>query len=68
LYYRIAWPGALDPDDLYGGSESGHTFRWVPVRGFGDLDFRPFGLAAILPGLGDALQHVVLDRLDRATA
>ena len=68
LYYRIAWPGALDPDDLYGGSESGHTFRWVPVRGLGDLDFRPFGLAAILPGLGYALQHVVLDRLDRATA
>jgi len=68
LYYRIAWPGALDPDDLYGGSESGHTFRWVPVRGLGDLDFRPFGLAAFLPGLGDALQHAVLDRLDRATA
>ena len=68
LYYKIAWPGTLDPADLYGGSESGHTFRWAPVRELGDLDFRPAGLAAILPDLGDTLRHVVLDRLDRATA
>jgi ADP-ribose pyrophosphatase YjhB (NUDIX family) len=68
LYYRIAWPDALDPGDLHGGSESGHTFRWAPVRELGDLDFRPAGIAAFLPDLGDALRHVVLDRLDRATA
>lgn len=68
LYYRIAWPDALDPGDLHGGSEPGHTFRWAPVRELGDLDFRPAGIAAILPDLGDALRHVVLDRLDRATA
>jgi len=68
LYYRIAWPDALDPGDLHGGREPGHTFRWAPVRELGDLDFRPAGIAAILPDLGDALRHVVLDRLDRATA
>jgi 8-oxo-dGTP pyrophosphatase MutT (NUDIX family) len=68
LYYRVAWPGALDPGDLHAGSESGHTFRWVPVRELGDLDFRPVGLTAILPNLGDTLRHVILDRLDRATA
>jgi len=66
LYYRITWPSALDPGDLYGGTESGHTFRWVPVRELGALDFRPFGLAAILPDLGGTLRHVVLDRLDRS--
>ena len=65
LYYHVAWPGALDPGDLHGGSESGHTFRWVPACGLGDLDFRPAGLAAIVPGLGGTLRHVVLDRLDR---
>lgn len=68
LYYRIAWPRALDPGDLHGGSESGHTFRWVPICELGDLDFRPSGLTAILAGLGGPLRHVVLNRLDRATA
>ena len=67
LYYRIAWPSALDPGDLHGGSESGHTFRWVPVRELTALDFRPFGLAAILPDLDGTLRHVILDRLDRST-
>ncbi len=68
LYYRVAWPAALDPADLHGGSESEHIFRWVPFRELGDLDFRPAGLVPILPGLGDTLQHVVLDRLDRLPA
>jgi ADP-ribose pyrophosphatase YjhB (NUDIX family) len=68
LYYRVPWPGALDPDDLDGGSESGHTFRWVPARELGDLDFRPFGLAAILPDLGETLRHVVLNRLSGRSA
>jgi ADP-ribose pyrophosphatase YjhB (NUDIX family) len=67
LYYSVAWPGALDPGDLHAGRESGHTFRWVPVRELGDLDFRPAGLTAILPNLGDTLRHAVLDRLDRET-
>jgi 8-oxo-dGTP pyrophosphatase MutT (NUDIX family) len=66
FYYRIPWPSTLDPGDLHGGSESGHTFRWVPARELGDLDFRPFGLVATLPDHGDALRHVVLNRLDRA--
>jgi ADP-ribose pyrophosphatase YjhB (NUDIX family) len=68
LYYSVAWPDALDPGDLNRGCESGHMFRWEPVRELGDLDFRPAGLAALLPNLGDTLRHVVLDRLDRATA
>jgi ADP-ribose pyrophosphatase YjhB (NUDIX family) len=67
FYYRIAWPGALDPGDLYGGSESGHTFRWMPVRELGSVDFRPAGLIPVLPDLTDPLRHVVLDRRDRAT-
>jgi hypothetical protein len=68
LYYRVTWPAALDPGDLYGGSEPGHTFRWVPFRELGDLDFRPAGLVTILPDLDDTVRHVVLDRLDRAPA
>lgn len=67
LYYRVAWPRALDPGDLHGGIESAHIFRWVPIRGLGDLDFRPAGLAPILPELTDTLRHVVLNRRDRAT-
>jgi ADP-ribose pyrophosphatase YjhB (NUDIX family) len=66
LYYRIAWPSALDPGDLYGGSESAHIFRWAPVRALGDLDFRPAGLIPVLPELTDTLRHVVLNRRDRA--
>lgn len=68
LYYRVTWPAALDPGDLYGGSEPGHTFRWVPFRELGDLDFRPAGLVRILPDLDDTVRHVVLDHLDRAPA
>jgi ADP-ribose pyrophosphatase YjhB (NUDIX family) len=67
LYYRVAWPSALDPGDLHGGSESEHIFRWVPVRGLGDLDFRPAGLIPILPELTGTLRHVVLSRRDRGT-
>jgi ADP-ribose pyrophosphatase YjhB (NUDIX family) len=60
LYYLVAWPDALDPGDLHGGSESGHTFRWVPIRELGDLDFRPVGLIPVLSGLTGTLRHVVL--------
>jgi 8-oxo-dGTP diphosphatase len=68
LYYRATWPATLDPGDLYGGSEPGHTFRWVPFRELGDLDFRPAGLVTILPDLDDTIRHVVLDHLDRSPA
>jgi 8-oxo-dGTP pyrophosphatase MutT (NUDIX family) len=67
LYYRITWPSTLAPDDLEAGIESGHRFRWVPVRDLGSLDFRPAGLIPILPELTGTLQHVVLDGLDRIT-
>jgi 8-oxo-dGTP pyrophosphatase MutT (NUDIX family) len=60
LYYRVAWPVTLDPADLYGGTESGHTFRWLPARELGSVDFRPAGLIPVLPDLTDTLRHVVL--------
>jgi ADP-ribose pyrophosphatase YjhB (NUDIX family) len=60
LYYRVTWPAALAPDDLYGGIESGHRFRWVPVRELGSVDFRPAGLIPVLPELTGTLRHVVL--------
>jgi 8-oxo-dGTP diphosphatase len=60
LYYRISWPSALDPGDLHGGIESGHRFRWTPARELGAVDFRPAGLAPILPGPTSTLRHVVL--------
>jgi 8-oxo-dGTP pyrophosphatase MutT (NUDIX family) len=63
LYYRITWPSTLAPDDLEAGIESGHLFRWVPVRELGSVDFRPAGLIPILPELTDTLRHVVLDRI-----
>jgi 8-oxo-dGTP pyrophosphatase MutT (NUDIX family) len=62
LYYRITWPAALAPDDLDGGIESGHRFRWVPVRELGSVDFRPAGLIPVLPELTGTgtLRHLVL--------
>ena len=60
LYYRLTWPAALAPDDLDGGIESGHRFRWVPVRELGSVDFRPAGLIPVLPELTGTLRHVVL--------
>jgi len=60
LYYRLTWPSTLAPDDLDGGTESGHRFRWVPVRELGSIDFRPAGLIPVLPELTDTLRHVVL--------
>ena len=60
LYYRLAWPRRLAPDDLHGGTEAGHHFRWVPARELGSVDFRPAGLIPILPDLAGTLRHVVL--------
>jgi ADP-ribose pyrophosphatase YjhB (NUDIX family) len=60
LYYRVTWPSALAPEDLDGGIESGHTFRWLPVRELGSVDFRPVGLIPVLPELTDTTRHVVL--------
>jgi 8-oxo-dGTP pyrophosphatase MutT (NUDIX family) len=60
LYYRLTWPSTLAPDDLDGGIESGHRFRWVPVRELSSVDFRPAGLIPVLPELTGTLQHVVL--------
>jgi 8-oxo-dGTP pyrophosphatase MutT (NUDIX family) len=60
LYYRLTWPGTLDPEDLHGGTEAGHHFRWVPARELGSVDFQPAGLIPILPDLAGTLRHVVL--------
>jgi len=61
LYYRLAWPGWLAPDDLHGGIEPGHRFRWMPVSSLGMVRFEPAGLIPVLHDLGDAVQHVVLE-------
>jgi ADP-ribose pyrophosphatase YjhB (NUDIX family) len=70
LYYRLAWPAELPPDDLHGGTEPGHSFRWVPARDLGSAGFQPAGLIPVLPGLvqpaaarpelAGALRHIVL--------
>jgi len=62
LYYQLPWPGVLAPDDLEGGIEAGHRFRWTPVRGLGSVHFEPAGLVPILEDLGDTLRHTVLGR------
>ena len=58
LYYRITWPAGLDPGDLAGGVEAGHRFLWAALRELGSIDFRPAGLAPILPDLTGTLRHV----------
>jgi ADP-ribose pyrophosphatase YjhB (NUDIX family) len=62
LYYDVAWPDALADDDLDGGIEPGHMFRWVPISELGSVRFEPAGLIPILQDQGDTLRHVVLDR------
>jgi len=59
LYYRLAWPAALDRDDLR-GSEPGHTFRWAPAAGLGSLRFEPAGLVPVLQNPSGTLRHIVL--------
>ena len=60
LYYRLAWPAELAPEDLDGGIETGHRFRWMPVRELGSIDFQPAGLIPVLPELTGTVRHVVL--------
>jgi ADP-ribose pyrophosphatase YjhB (NUDIX family) len=62
LYYRIAWPDTLADDDLDGGVEPGHRFRWIPVGELGSVRFEPADLVPVLQDLGGAVRHVVLDR------
>jgi ADP-ribose pyrophosphatase YjhB (NUDIX family) len=62
LYYHVEWPGRLAPDDLHGGSEPGHRFRWVPVSELGRTRFEPAGLVPFLHDLGATIRHVVLGR------
>lgn len=62
LYYHVAWPGTLDPDDLRRGGELGHTFSWTGIRSLASVEFQPAGLVPVLQSRPDALRHVVLDR------
>lgn len=62
MYYRVTWPDALADDDLHGGVEPGHRFRWMPVRELGSVRFQPAGLVPVLQDLGETLRHIVLDR------
>ena len=59
LYYRLAWPAALDRDDLR-GDEPGHTFRWAPAAELGSLRFEPARLVSVLQNPSGMLRHVVL--------
>jgi ADP-ribose pyrophosphatase YjhB (NUDIX family) len=59
LYYRLAWPAALDRDDLR-GDEPGHTFRWAPAAELGSLRFEPARLVGVLQNPSGTLRHVVL--------
>ena len=62
LYYRLAWPDTLAADDLAGGIEPGHLFRWTPVGELGSERFEPAGLIPVLQNPGRGLRHVVLHR------
>lgn len=59
LYYRLAWPAALDRDDLRAG-EPGHTFRWAPATELGSLRFEPARLVPVLQNPSGTLRHIVL--------
>ncbi len=62
FYYRLTWPDCLAEDDLTGGAEPDHRFRWVPLGDLGSLRFEPAGLAPILAEPGELPRHVLLDR------
>ena len=62
LYYHVAWPATLAPDDLRRGSEIGHRFRWTAVRTLGSVRFEPAGLIHSLQNRPGALKHVILGR------
>jgi len=60
LYYHLPWPDALEQDDLHGGAEPGHVFRWTPIGELGSVPFEPAGLVPVLRQLSGTLRHVVL--------
>jgi ADP-ribose pyrophosphatase YjhB (NUDIX family) len=64
LYYHVAWPSTLPPEDLRRGSEMGHEFCWMAVSTLGSVRFEPAGLVHVLQDRSDTLEHVVLGRPD----
>ena len=62
LYYHVAWPGVLAPDDLRRGGELGHRFCWTAVPTLTSVRFEPAGLVPILQARPGTLKHVVLGR------
>ena len=59
LYYDVAWPSSLAPDDLHWG-EPGHKFCWMAVRSLGSVRFEPAGLVHVLQDRPDTLRHVII--------
>jgi hypothetical protein len=62
LYYHVAWPATLAPDDLRRGNEIGHIFRWTAVRTLGSVPFEPAGLIHRLQNHPGTFEHVMLGR------
>jgi hypothetical protein len=56
----VAWPPGLAGDDLAGGTEPGHLFRWLPLADLAAVRFEPAGLIPVLQRPGDGPRHVVL--------
>jgi ADP-ribose pyrophosphatase YjhB (NUDIX family) len=62
LYYHVAWPSRLAPENLRRGTEIGHRFCWTALTTLGSIRFEPAGLVHVLQGRLDTLAHVVLGR------
>lgn len=65
LYYHIACPSVLAPEDLRRGSEIGHRFCRMAVPALGSVRFEPAGLVPVLQSRPDTLERVVLRRPER---
>ena len=61
LYYHVAWPATLAPDDLRRGTRS-DRFRWMAVRTLSSIQFEPAGLIHSLQNGPGTLEHVILGR------
>lgn len=48
LYYHVARPGALAPDDLRRWGKLGQRFCWTAVPTLGSVRFEPAGLLPVL--------------------
>lgn len=58
LYYHVAWPTRLAPEDLGRGSAMGHKFCWTAARTLGSVRFEPAGLLHLLQSRPHTLEHI----------